>query len=813
MICSRRCPAASSLYCPVHSRRSPAVACSSRADARPRRRAAARVDVAFDVGAVVEVDVDVAGQLAALGAHRRGHRRQARRARAAPAVPAGPSPLRPARTVASRTRSCGCFTQPGRAERQPHAQRRATPRSARRPARPARPCRRPPAPGRRPRARERGIDVVARQRSRIQLESGPRLAAQPFVHGAARARHARRRGLHRRPQRVQPRRRRGDDADADRGAHAGRHHVDARAHRRRPGVGPARDARLPVQAVDQLGGGHRPALGPDEAQHALDAGGAPSSSTSARCSTRGHSERGLSRIVVSAIDSGAGSVAVSARPILPNTASTPGCLAMSAVLRRQLERGVVVAEARRGGRHVEEVALVEARQELAAQTRDDRQARQRRQAGGDQRERRARRARSERTAGTRAPACASAGCRARGTMRPRSRRSRSAGATVSVTTAASRMTSVLVSASGRSKRPGLAAEREHRDERQRRDHQRRQDRRREGARRRHQPAPAPQAHARGSAAGIRLQPPVARLQRHQLGVDRHPQRDGDAAQAHDRGGNAEQAASPRTSAARPAAASPAAPARCGRGAGTSAPPAPRPPPPRRPRAAASSRPAPPAPNGRRSRPASPSAGIPLRSRSMTCLTRAMTAVGSAPRFAITMPTTIGHHAVDVGGAARHRGLDADARQLAEHRVVLEIVRRGRPGQSVEPRAQRGRDVRKRGARGAQLGVGGLDDHLFALAAQRRHLGDARDPDQRGAQHLVLELAQRADLRARPAMFGLAHRHRLLPLRRTQRVLQHPARRRRLGADLDVNGGRQPRPERIDTADDLGAPRGQRRLRR
>ena len=47
-----------------------------------------------------------------------------------------------------------------------------------------------------------------------------------------------------------------------------------------------------------------------------------------RCSTRGHSERGLSRIVVSAIDSGAGSVAVSARPILPYTASMPGCLAI-----------------------------------------------------------------------------------------------------------------------------------------------------------------------------------------------------------------------------------------------------------------------------------------------------------------------------------------------------------------------------------------------------------------------------------------------------------------------------------------------------
>ena len=91
-------------------------------------------------------------------------------------------------------------------------------------------------------------------------------------------------------------------------------------------------------------------------------------------------------------------------------------------------------------------------------------------------------------------------------------------------------------------------------------------------------------------------------------------------------------------------------------------------------------------------------------------------------------------------------------------------------------------------------------------------GDPWDPDQRGAQHLVLELAQRADLRPRPAMFRFAHRHRLLSLRRTQRVLQHPTGRRRLGADLDVKGGRQPRPERVDPADDLGTPGGQRRLR-
>ncbi len=38
----------------------------------------------------------------------------------------------------------------------------------------------------------------------------------------------------------------------------------------------------------------------------------------------GHSERSLSRAMVSSIDSGAGSVAVSARPTFPNTVSTSG---------------------------------------------------------------------------------------------------------------------------------------------------------------------------------------------------------------------------------------------------------------------------------------------------------------------------------------------------------------------------------------------------------------------------------------------------------------------------------------------------------
>src|SRR5512141_1548000 len=42
------------------------------------------------------------------------------------------------------------------------------------------------------------------------------------------------------------------------------------------------------------------------------------------CDTLGHSARGLRRIVVSAIENGAGSVAELARPTLPNAAATSG---------------------------------------------------------------------------------------------------------------------------------------------------------------------------------------------------------------------------------------------------------------------------------------------------------------------------------------------------------------------------------------------------------------------------------------------------------------------------------------------------------
>ena len=80
---SRPLPAAISSYWPVHSIRSPGRAPSAAAISA-RRRA---LDVAGDVGPVVEVDVDVGAQLAALGADRRRAGRRRPAGRAAPAAP------------------------------------------------------------------------------------------------------------------------------------------------------------------------------------------------------------------------------------------------------------------------------------------------------------------------------------------------------------------------------------------------------------------------------------------------------------------------------------------------------------------------------------------------------------------------------------------------------------------------------------------------------------------------------------------------------------------------------------------------------
>ena len=87
--------------------------------------------------------------------------------------------------------------------------------------------------------------------------------------------------------------------------------------------------------IGRLSGQTRP-------QHALERLGAPSPNTSARRSTRGHSARGLSRIVVSAIDSGAGIGRGLGAANLAVHGVDAGMLGDVAVLRRQLERGVVV---------------------------------------------------------------------------------------------------------------------------------------------------------------------------------------------------------------------------------------------------------------------------------------------------------------------------------------------------------------------------------------------------------------------------------------------------------------------------------------
>jgi hypothetical protein len=62
---------------------------------------------------------------------------------------------------------------------------------------------------------------------------------------------------------------------------------------------------------------------------------------------------------VSIIESGAGSVAVSARPILPCTLATSGKLLISLSVCCSSSLALADADARVGGRHVEQVALVE----------------------------------------------------------------------------------------------------------------------------------------------------------------------------------------------------------------------------------------------------------------------------------------------------------------------------------------------------------------------------------------------------------------------------------------------------------------------
>ena len=212
------------------------------------------------------------------------------------------------------------------------------------------------------------------------------------------------------------------------------------------------------------------ASGQTSAQHALQRRGRPARVPARGARIFGHSSRGRSRIVVSAIEYGAGSVAVSARPTLPNTVATSSNWLIAKSCQKSCRAACSARHARQGGRHVEEVALVDARQELAAQARDDRQARHQRQPRGRERQRRPAAARSGRTGGRARTRPRVSGLSNSGITRPRSSRSRSAGASVSVTSAADSDDQRLGQRERAQQPPGLAREREHGQERQRRDH-------------------------------------------------------------------------------------------------------------------------------------------------------------------------------------------------------------------------------------------------------------------------------------------------------------------------------------------------------
>jgi len=95
------------------------------------------------------------------------------------------------------------------------------------------------------------------------------------------------------------------DLDADGGLYAGCQHIDACLDGHRPGVGEAGDLYAGVERRNQLVERAAP-VGDDLPVRILDVHGGPLL-------------LGFSMIVVSIMSIGAGSVAVSARPILPKT--------------------------------------------------------------------------------------------------------------------------------------------------------------------------------------------------------------------------------------------------------------------------------------------------------------------------------------------------------------------------------------------------------------------------------------------------------------------------------------------------------------
>ena len=177
---------------------------------------------------------------------------------------------------------------------------------------------------------KRGVHVVQRQRRRIGLRTQPGLAAERLeaprcACPAAVAAHfcsavpsgvEARRSRRRRPEsrRASGRRRSTSCPSAP---------APARSRRWSTPAGGWPRSSFSIELGRRLGR----LLGPDEPPARRVAGPAPSSNTSACAAASASSERGRRRIVVSTIENGAGSVAVSARPTLPNTVATSRKLA------------------------------------------------------------------------------------------------------------------------------------------------------------------------------------------------------------------------------------------------------------------------------------------------------------------------------------------------------------------------------------------------------------------------------------------------------------------------------------------------------
>ncbi len=158
-----------------------------------------------------------------------------------------------------------------------------------------------------------------------------------------------------------------------------------RAHRRGPGAGPAGEPRGAVQLLDQLGGGERALLRPEQSEQtpqrrrrprrvpARVARPRPLLAGSQPDGGLGHRERrGIGRGVGAPDLSEHGRHRGRARP-----ARRPEPAAAWELSWRR---------AGQGGRHEEQVALVDAREELAPQPRQEREAGEQRRSGGGQRQ-------------------------------------------------------------------------------------------------------------------------------------------------------------------------------------------------------------------------------------------------------------------------------------------------------------------------------------------------------------------------------------------------------------------------------------------